>query len=230
MFVRPRVATYPSGSRMTRLWLHLVLALALLVGPGLVRHASADIYTYTDEDGVVHFTNVPPRRRRGVRVAVRTRDADPSAPPRAEAGERDASAERYHRYDAFITEAAALYRLPEAFIRAVIRVESDYNAGAVSHVGAEGLMQLMPGTAGRMGVTDSFDPRQNILGGSRYLRVLANTFDGDLILTIAAYNAGEGAVMRYDGIPPYEETRRYVERVLGWYYRYLSDEGAVTLE
>jgi soluble lytic murein transglycosylase-like protein len=112
----------------------------------------------------------------------------------------------------------------------VIRVESDYNAGAVSHVGAEGLMQLMPGTAGRMGVTDSFDPRQNILGGSRYLRVLANTFDGDLILTIAAYNAGEGAVMRYDGIPPYEETRRYVERVLGWYYRYLSDEGAVTLE
>lgn len=219
---------YHRGSVRSRL--PIVLLLAVAAWPALPHDAAADIYTYTDEDGVVHFTNVPPRHRRGVRVAVRTREADPSDAPRASAPERDASPERYHRYDAFITEAAALYRLPEAFIRAVIRVESDYNAGAVSGVGAEGLMQLMPGTAGRMGVTDSFDPRQNILGGSRYLRVLANTFDGDLILTIAAYNAGEGAVMRYSGIPPYEETQRYVERVLGWYYRYLSEEGAITLE
>lgn len=213
----------------------LALGLAALGGLALPRPASADIYTYTDEDGVVHFTNIPPRGRRGVRVAVRTPEPDPDEAPRASAGapsgtERDTSPERYHRYDAFITEAAALYTLPEAFIRAVIRVESDYNPGAVSHAGAEGLMQLMPATGARMGVRDSFDPRQNILGGARYLRVLANTFEGDLILTIAAYNAGEGAVIRHEGIPPYDETRRYVERVLGWYYRYLSDEGAVTLE
>jgi soluble lytic murein transglycosylase-like protein len=83
-------------------------------------------------------------------------------------------------------------------------------------------MQLMPGTAARMGVTDIFDPRQNILGGARYLRILANTFNGDLVLTIAAYNAGEGAVLRYRGIPPYEETQRYVRRVLGWYYGFLE--------
>jgi len=230
MFGRPAPAMYDRLARMKRAAIALLLALSIATLPVLEQRAAADIYTFTDDDGVVHFTNVPPRRRRGVRVAVRTREARVSDAPRADAGSRDTSAERYHRYDAFIHEAAALYRLPEAFIRAVIRVESDYNAGAVSHVGAEGLMQLMPGTGRRMGVTDAFDPRQNILGGSRYLRVLANTFDGDLILTIAAYNAGEGAVMRYDGIPPYEETRRYVERVLGWYYRYLSDEGAVTLE
>jgi soluble lytic murein transglycosylase-like protein len=208
-----------------------VLALLCLLGLTLPTESGrADIYTYTDEDGVVHFTNVPPRGRRGVRVAVRTREADPSEAPRAELPERDTSPERYHRFDAFITEAAALYRLPEAFLRAVIRVESDYHPGAVSRVGAEGLMQLMPGTASRMGVADSFDPRQNILGGARYLRILANTFDGDLILTIAAYNAGEGAVMRHGGIPPYEETQRYVERVLGWYYQYLSDAGTVELD
>jgi soluble lytic murein transglycosylase-like protein len=211
--------------------LRRLLALCLVAGLSCPpRTSRADIYTYTDEDGVVHFTNVPPRGRRGVRVAVRTREADPSDAPRAEVPERDSSPERYHRFDAFITEAAALYRLPEAFLRAVIRVESDFHPGAVSRVGAEGLMQLMPGTAGRMGVTDSFDPRQNILGGARYLRILANTFDGDLILTIAAYNAGEGAVMRHGGIPPYEETQRYVERVLGWYYRYLSESGTVELE
>ncbi len=211
----------------------LLVVSALAFGVAWPGPASADIYSYTDEDGVVHFTNVRPRGRPGVRVEVRTAEPDPDEAPRSStggSGERDTSPERYPRYAAFIAEAAALYTLPESFLRAVIRVESDYNPNAVSHVGAEGLMQLMPGTAARMGVLDSFDPRQNILGGARYLRILANTFEGDLILTIAAYNAGEGAVIRHDGIPPYDETRRYVERVLGWYYRYLSEEGAVTLE
>jgi len=83
-----------------------------------------------------------------------------------------------------------------------------------------GLMQLMPQTARSMGVRDPFDPRQNILGGTRYLRVLANSFNGDLVLTVAAYNAGGGAVTRYRGVPPYAETRRYVQRVLRHYYAY----------
>ena len=218
---------FPSN-RMPRLAASLVaLALAL----GVVHpHARADIYTYTDAEGVVHFTNIPPRHRRGVRVAIRTRTAHDSDAARADRGTHDASPDRYHRYDAFIHEAAALYRLPEAFLRAVIRVESDYQPGAISRTGAQGLTQLMPHTAARMGVLDSFDPRQNILGGARYLRVLANHFEGDLILTIAGYNAGEGAVDRYAGVPPYDETRRYVERVLGWYYRYLEDAGAVHLD
>ncbi len=204
------------------------LSLALFVAVALTgADAQADIYVYTDADGVEHFSNTAPRRRRGVR---RIRTPRPQ-PPRARQGgpslgPRDRSPERYTRYDAFIREAAALYRLPESFVRAVIRVESDYNPQVVSHAGACGLMQLMPATAARMGVTDAFDPRQNILGGTRYLRVLANHFNGDLVLVIAAYNAGEGAVMRYRGIPPYEETQRYVRRVLTHYYRFLENESA----
>jgi len=191
--------------------------------------ARADVYTYTDSDGVVHYSNTPPRgRRRGVR-RIRTPERSPSSASRP-SQTRDRSPERYHRYDAYIREAAALYRLPESFVRAVIRVESDYNPQVVSHAGASGLMQLMPATAARMGVTDVFDPRQNILGGTRYLRVLANQFNGDLVLTIAAYNAGEGAVIRYRGIPPYEETQRYVRRVLRHYYTYLQEESQATAQ
>jgi soluble lytic murein transglycosylase-like protein len=133
---------------------------------------------------------------------------------------RDRSPDRYSRYDAYIREAAGLYRLPEAFIRAVMRVESDFNHDVVSSAGAMGLMQLMPRTAAAMGVRDAFDPRQNIFGGARYLRILANKFNGDLVLTVAAYNAGDGAVVRHRGVPPYQETRRYVQRVLTYYYAF----------
>lgn len=140
----------------------------------------------------------------------------------ANANERSSDPARYQRYDAFIREASRLYQLPEAFVRAVVRVESDFNPNVVSNAGAMGLMQLMPGTARSMGVVDPFDPRQNILGGTRYLRVLANSFNGDLVLTVAAYNAGGGAVTRYRGVPPYAETRRYVQRVLRHYYAYRS--------
>jgi soluble lytic murein transglycosylase-like protein len=188
--------------------------------------ARADIYTYTDANGVLHYSNVPPSARtRGVRH-IRTSSPAParrsSHGRSSNGGARDASPEGHREYDAYIVEAAALYRLPASFLRAVIKVESNYHPEVVSHAGACGLMQLMPSTAARMGVTDIFDPRQNILGGARYLRILANTFNGDLVLTIAAYNAGEGAVLRYRGIPPYEETQRYVRRVLRWYYGFLE--------
>lgn len=213
---------------MRRTFLVLVALILAIVAIPVVASPSAraDIYTYTDENGVIHFTNTPPRQRRGVRVAVRAREPRPGDAPRASMGTRDPSPDRYRRYDAFIREAAALYRLPEAFIRAVIRVESDYHVGVVSRVGAQGLMQLMPATAAGMGVRDAFDARQNILGGARYLRVLANGFSGDLILTVAAYNAGPGAVQRHRGVPPYAETQRYVQRVLGWYWHYMQAEVA----
>lgn len=219
---------YP-GPPMPRIDARRVLlhGIAALAGASAlaVETARADIYTYTDENGVVHISNVRPARQRGVR-RIRTTSAERA--PRPSGGGRrtngTASPDRYHLYDPYIREAAALYRLPESFLRAVIKVESDYNPTVVSHAGACGLMQLMPATAARMGVTDIFDPRQNILGGARYLRILANTFSGDLVLTIAAYNAGEGAVLRHRGIPPYEETQRYVRRVLRWYYDYLRTE------
>lgn len=126
-------------------------------------------------------------------------------------------------YEPYIREAARLYHLPEALIRAVIKVESNFDPRAVSPANAQGLMQLIPATAERMMVSDIFDPRQNILGGSRYLRILANTFNGSIQLTLAGYNAGEGAVARHGGIPPYAETQAYVVKVLEHYHRYRNE-------
>jgi soluble lytic murein transglycosylase-like protein len=181
--------------------------------------ATADIYRYVDPDGTMHFTNAPNGDGR-YRLYLRSRDSARRrvGPARASAG--DSSLERFTRYTEVIREAAALYQIPEELVRAVIKVESDYDPRAISHVGAQGLMQLMPETADRMQVRDVMDPRENILGGVRYLRVLANMFNGDLELTLAGYNAGENAVVRYGGIPPYEETQQYVARVLVYYRRY----------
>ena len=126
---------------------------------------------------------------------------------------------RYHRYDRHIQEASALYHIPVPFVRAVIGVESDYDPRVVSRAGAMGMMQLMPANVKGMGVINPFDARQNIFGGTRLLRILANRFAGDLVLTIAAYHAGSGAVRKYGGIPPYQTTQRYVRMVLSRYYK-----------
>ncbi len=207
--------------------------------------ARAQIWMSRGSDGSLHFTNVAAQRRQNARVFISSRDSRPAAPTPAAANASvatpvmaqppmpGASAEtraryletardpaRYARFDAFIREAAALYQLPEALLRAVIRQESDFNPFSVSSSGALGLMQLLPSTAASMTVQDPFDPRQNILGGARYLRVLANTFNGDLILTLAAYNAGSGAVIRYGTVPPYDETQHYVRQVIRYYYQY----------
>jgi soluble lytic murein transglycosylase len=107
--------------------------------------------------------------------------------------------------------------VPAELVRAVIWAESAGDAGAISHRGAIGLMQLMPHTAGEMYVQDPVDPAQNIMGGTRYLRWLANQFNGDMILTLAAYNAGPEAVRKYGGVPPFEETRTYVKKVIAYY-------------
>ncbi len=136
-------------------------------------------------------------------------------PPFRELGERrlgDA------RFSAYIAEAASESRLPAALIDALIRTESGYRPHAVSRSGAVGLTQLMPATARSVGVSDPFDPRQNILGGARYLRRMLDRF-GELPLALAAYNAGPGAVARHGGIPPFTETQRYVRVVLDRYRR-----------
>ncbi|MGC9319004.1 MAG: lytic transglycosylase domain-containing protein [Armatimonadota bacterium] len=125
------------------------------------------------------------------------------------------------RFDDVIRHAAASYGLGEDLLHAVIRAESGYDPGCTSSAGAMGLMQLMPGTASALGVSDAYDPVQNVLGGARYLREQLDRF-GDLSLALAAYNAGPGAVERHGGIPPYRETEAYVQRVLG----YLSESGS----
>jgi soluble lytic murein transglycosylase-like protein len=166
-------------------------------------------------DGVIEFSSraKPARGKAAARAATgvsRPKVVMPAAGSGALASQ----------YDAYIAEAARLYHIPQALVRAVIQVESNFDPRAVSPANAQGLMQMIPDTAERMMVTDIFDPRQNILGGTRYLRILANTFNGDLQLTIAGYNAGEGAVAKYQGIPPYRETREYVARVLEAYRRF----------
>ena len=193
----------------------------VVLGAGLllfVTSASADIYSYVDRDGTMHFTNVPGSDAR-YRLYMRSRDGGRRRSGMAVAPS-DASPERFKRYDEVIREAATLYQIPEELVRAVIKVESDYDPRAVSRVGAQGLMQLMPETAQRMQVRDILDPRENVMGGVRYLRVLANMFNGNLQLTLAGYNAGENAVLKHRGIPPFEETEDYVVKVLAYYRRY----------
>jgi soluble lytic murein transglycosylase-like protein len=116
-------------------------------------------------------------------------------------------------YEELIKEAADVHKLSPALIRAVMRTESAFNPAAVSPVGAMGLMQLMPALAEEMGVTDPFDPRDNIMGGAKYLRQLLDEHEGNIRLTLASYNAGPGNVRRYRGVPPFKETRNYVRKI-----------------
>lgn len=181
-----------------------------------------DIYYYKDEEGVYHFTNIPPvgKDKHKFKIYLRTPPIRIPKPWIVAVPPKDHSPERFNRYDEIITEASMKYLIPVALIKAIIKVESDFNPDVVSPAGAMGLMQLMPQTAEAMGVKNIFDPRENIMGGTRYLRILANKYKGDLVLTLAAYNAGEGAVDKYGGMPPYMDTYTYVKNVLKYYYEY----------
>ncbi len=202
-------------------------------------------------DGTIHLSNISSQRSRGAVTVVRASEPRPSASNPSQVVAFDGTAtqtvavtsldnaqvrslyataardqNRYSRYDSAIREAASLYQLPESLVRAVIKQESDFNPYSVSVSGASGMMQLMPSTAQSMAVRDVFDARQNILGGTRFLRILANMFNGDLVLTIAAYNAGPNAVIRHAGIPPYEQTQNYVRQVLRYYYSFRAATAA----
>lgn len=193
--------------------------LPALVGVALIcwgeREGRAEIARSVDNSGVISLSNAGARAKRGPQKSrASTPVSSRVVMPEPQSGSRRS------RFDPIIREASALYQIPEALIRAVIQVESGFDPRAVSPANAHGLMQLIPGTAERMMVSDIHDPRQNIFGGTRYLRVLANMFNGSLELTLAGYNAGEHAVIKYGGVPPYQETQAYVRKVSEYYSQY----------
>jgi hypothetical protein len=223
----------------------------IALGAGALLGLPAEAGTFWSRersDGVVEFTNKQPSGghwkvlfKTGPGKAAALRGSTDLVPP------RDVSPARATRFDRDILDGQAFYGIPESFIRAVIKTESDFDPRVVSSAGAEGLMQLLPSTARLMGVTDIFDPRQNIMGGTRYLQVLARRFcktpaatdaaqpltvcsADEKVKVIAAYHAGPAAVEKYGGMPPYETTHAYVASVLRRYDQYRSAAGGLTAE
>lgn len=183
--------------------------------------AGGSIYKYVEKDGTIVYTNVPPSGPKAAKARRVEGEFRPAPSPSAPARVTPSSTQKATRYDDYIEEAAVRYRIPAALVRAVMHAESAFDPQAVSAVGASGLMQLMPPTAQEMYVKDIFDPKDNIEGGVRYLRVLANEFDGDMVKMVAGYNAGPDAVKKYNGqVPPYAETQAYVRKVLSLYFQY----------
>lgn len=191
-----------------RLWRALVLLACSLI---LAAAAHADVFQFVAEDGTQHFSDQPSDSR--FRLFLRSGERPPASVVQAPSGTGRRAAK--HRHDAEISAAALASNIDPALLHALIEVESSYNAKAVSPKGALGLMQLMPATARRYGVTDPFDAAQNLRGGAHHLRDLLDLFSGNKELALAAYNAGAGAVLAHGRrIPPYVETVRYVPAVL----------------
>jgi len=195
-----------------------MLALAWLIASP----AEAQVYKFVDEDGVVNYTNVaPPTKYAYQTLKFPCYASDPKC--RGISWEKVALNTR--AFGTEIRTAAEMNAVEESLIRAIIHAESAYQPDAVSPKGAQGLMQLMPATQQLLEVSDAFDPALNIDGGARYLSGLLKQFDGDVNLAAAAYNAGPGAVQKYGGVPPYEETREYVRRVNILHRRYRQAGG-----
>ena len=198
------------------------LAFAVLVAACFAPAESrADIYSFTDERGVVHFTNIPNLDKR---YKLIRREAG-SVVPRSGQAWMPSEAD-IRRFSSIIDVASKSHGVDPALVQAVITAESGFNPNAISRAGASGLMQLMPDTARRYGVSNIFDPIENIHGGVRYLRDLLAMFNGDLRLALAGYNAGENAVIRAGHkIPPYQETLNYVPKVIHYYDRFRARPG-----
>ncbi len=179
----------------------------------------ADVYVLRDANGVAHLTNLTPQKHSGYKLFQKSAWTAPKA---WHDGFKILPRLDVHTYDDEIRYYAQQYGVDPTLVRAVIHAESAFNPDAVSSAGAGGLMQLMPQTAARFGVADRFNPKENIAGGVAYLAFLLDLFHGDRQLAVAAYNAGEAAVQKYSGVPPYNETQNYVSRVLDLQKRYVA--------
>ena len=186
-----------------------------------LQSVAAEVYKFTDKDGITHYTNVRPDGQQKVKTfSFPCYASDPSC------NQLDWEKIPLDRgaFDEAIQLAAEVHTVDDALIRAIIHAESAYQPEALSPKGAQGLMQLMPATQAELEIVDVFDPVSNIEGGTRYLSGLLDQFDQNVELAAAAYNAGPGAVTKYGGIPPYKETKEYVRRIKILYRRYRSSE------
>lgn len=197
--------------------------LAFLLASALalpVTAASDPTYKYRDEDGTVWFTDRPATGADFDRMEFLGYQGRPPAQHGCGSMDDEALAQRAQRIETPLTEYTQRFEVDYELARAIITVESCFDPDAVSRVGAQGLMQLMPDTARTLGVEDSFDIHQNLQGGLAYFQQLQQRYGGDPVRALAAYNAGPSAVDRYEGIPPFPETERYVDRVLDYWSQY----------
>ncbi len=186
----------------TAIWVAVLIVFSALPG-------AADIYKYIDSNGVLHFTNAPTTA--GYRLYIKERPKIPVHQRRAK------------QFDPLISAAARKHGISFPLLKAMIKVESDYNPRAVSKKGAMGLMQIMPETSRALNISDVFDPMENIMGGTLYIKQLIERFEGQLPLALAAYNAGPAVVDQYRRIPPFPETEAYVKKVMDYFYAYRQD-------
>jgi soluble lytic murein transglycosylase-like protein len=205
--------------------LKLLLGIAAVALGAVAQPALADIYSFKDDSGVVHFTNLQTADKRFKLLYKEAANPAPTTPVRAAASAWLPNAALIERYSPIVEVASRAYGVDKALVHAVISAESGYNPAAMSRAGAVGMMQLMPETAKRYGVKNMLDPVDNIHGGVQYLRDLLMMFKGNVELAVAAYNAGENAVIRYGmKIPPFAETTHYVPKVLGFYRRFQAKQ------
>ncbi len=187
-----------------RKYISIVISCTALVIFTAVLPLYADIYMYVDKENCLHFTNIPTSSK--YRFYMKEKPVKSSRLHRTE------------RYDNYIKEASKRYRVAFPLLKAMVKVESDFNPRAVSKMGARGLMQIMPRNFKTLRIKDPFNPRENIMGGACYFKQLLDRFDGKIKLALAAYHAGPNNVDRYKRIPPFKETEDYVRRVMKYYY------------
>ncbi len=211
-------------------YIFLIASATLIMVCGNTSHA--EIYRYIDKNGVIHFTNLPQNKSYKKIMSGKTKN---NSRLKSRRPHKPSSSDYSH----IVNNTSKKYNIEPSLVNAVIEVESNWNSKAISKKGAQGLMQLMPATAEEFNIINPFNPEENIEGGVQYLRYLMDKFNGDIALTLAAYNAGPKRIEKFKGIPPITETRKYVKRVLSIYngssvaeknlsiYRILLKDGSV---